>query len=52
MMTGTSAFTDLEQWSAGVVPGATGTGAQWGDGDLHYTIAINAELLTSGTRTV
>ena len=47
-MTGTSAFTDLEQWSAGVVPGATGTGTQWGDGDLHYTIAINGGETTPG----
>ncbi len=47
-MTGTSAFTDLEQWSAGVVPGAAGTGTRWGDGDLRYTIAITGGETTPG----
>jgi hypothetical protein len=39
-MTGTADFTALESWAARAVPGAAGTGAQWGDGDLIYTIAV------------
>ena len=33
-------FTDLEKWSPHAEPGALGTGRQWGDGDLHYTLAL------------
>lgn len=37
---GTLDFTDLESWAPHVRPGATGTGVQWGDGDLNYRIAV------------
>lgn len=33
-------FTELEKWSPHVEPGAVGTGVQWGDGDLHYSLAL------------
>ena len=39
-LTGAADFTALETWDAGVAPGAAGTGARWGDGDLSYGIAI------------
>lgn len=31
-------FTGLESWAG--APGATGTGATWGDGDLHYPVNV------------
>ena len=34
-------FTGLEKWAAHAGPGALGTGAQWGDGDLRYRIAVD-----------
>ena len=34
-------FTGLEAWPPHAGPGALGTGAQWGDGDLHYGIALS-----------
>ncbi len=40
-MTGTAGFTDLESWSADAGPGPAGSGAQWRDGDLVYTIAVS-----------
>ena len=40
-MNGTAEFTALESWSAGTSPGSAGTGAQWLDGDLGYTISVN-----------
>ena len=40
-MTGRADFTSLEAWSANAVPGAAGTGTQWLDGDLGYTIAVD-----------
>ncbi len=40
---GTLAFTGLEKWAAHTGPGTLGTGAQWGDGDLHYRIAADRE---------
>ena len=38
---GNADFTELERWSAGVAPGAAGTGRQWLDGDLGYLIAVD-----------
>ena len=35
-------FTQLESWSD--APGAEGTGAVWGDGDLNYTISVRGNL--------
>ena len=29
-----------ESWAARTAPGATGTGTQWLDGDLGYTISV------------
>ncbi len=37
---GTVNFTGLQYWSAGQVP-SEGTGAMWGDGDLHYTVQVD-----------
>ena len=37
-------FTGLEKWAAHAAPGAIGTGAQWGDGDLNYRIAVNGQV--------
>ena len=39
-MAGDAAFTALEHWGAGAAPGAPGTGAQWHDGDLHYSLTL------------
>ena len=39
-MTGTADFTTLEKWAARSAPGAAGTGTQWLDGDLGYTISV------------
>ena len=39
-MTGQADFTSLESWTAGEAPGNPGTGTQWGDGDLVYSIAV------------
>ena len=33
-------FQGLESWAAGTVPGAIGTGQQWGDGSLSYDIQL------------
>ena len=38
-MTGRADFTELETWDA--APGEAGTGAQWLDGDLGYTISVH-----------
>ncbi len=38
-LTGRADFTGLEQW--GSTPGVAGTGVQFGDGDLGYTIRVN-----------
>ncbi len=46
-MTGNAAFTALEHWNAGAAPGDPGTGAQWGDGDLHYSLALDGNYLRS-----
>ena len=40
-MTGRADFTSLESFPAGQAPGAVGTGTQWLDGDLGYTIAVS-----------
>ena len=37
-LTGRADFTELESWPSGVAPGAAGTGTQWLDGDLGYSI--------------
>ena len=34
------AFSGLEHWGVEQAPGAAGTGARWGDGDLEYSIEI------------
>ena len=39
-LNGSLYFTDLEKWASHAAPGALGTGTQWGDGDLHYGIAV------------
>ena len=39
-MRGRADFTALESWAPGAAPGAAGTGMQWLDGDLGYTIAV------------
>ena len=39
-MRGTADFTGLESWMPGAAPGAAGTGTQWLDGDLGYTISV------------
>ena len=46
-MKGNAAFTALEHWGAGAAPGARGTGAQWNDGDLHYSLSLNGNYLRS-----
>ena len=35
-------FTGLESWTGG--PGAAGSGALWGDGDLAYTVAVDGNV--------
>ena len=47
---GTASFESLETWTAGAPPGAPGTGAMWGDGDLDYAIAVRGNTFhrTSG----
>ena len=43
---GSAAFTSLKSWSVGSAPGAIGSGAAWGDGDLRYSIAVNGNTFT------
>ena len=38
-------FTALEKWAPHAGPGALGTGAQWGDGDLSYTILSEGQVI-------
>ena len=38
-LTGDALFNQLETWAA-TVPGETGDGIMWGDGDLEYAIAV------------
>lgn len=49
-LTGALDFTEMESWAAGQPPGAAGTGTQWGDGDLAYTIGVrgNTFIRTGG----
>ncbi len=49
-LAGSLDFTGLESWAAGQTPGAIGTGALWGDGDLGYSISVrgNAFVQTGG----
>ena len=49
-LAGSLDFTSLESWAPGRTPGAVGTGAQWGDGDLGYRISVrgNAFVQTGG----
>ena len=46
-LNGTVDFTALQSWAAGQTPGAIGTGTQWGDGDLRYSIAVGGNFLRS-----
>ena len=46
-MAGSAAFTALEHWNAGAAPGGPGTGIQWNDGDLHYSISLDGNYLRS-----
>lgn len=46
-LTGRADFTELESWATGMVPGNTGTGTTWGDGDLGYTLSISGNYLQS-----
>ena len=46
-MTGNAAFTALEHWDAGDPPGQRGTGTQWHDGDLHYSLALDGNYFRS-----
>ena len=34
-------FTELESWAPEAAPGAAGSGAVWGDGDLRYPIVVS-----------
>ena len=49
-LTGDLDFTGLESWAAGQAPGAVGTGAMWGDGNLNYRIGVrgNTFVRTGG----
>ena len=44
-MKGSAEFTELQSWSAGVTPGALGTGAAWGDGTLSYDISVSGNYM-------
>ena len=46
-MTGNAAFTALEHWKAEAAPGDPGTGAQWGEGYLRYSLALDGNYLRS-----
>ena len=39
-LAGTADFTELEAWAPNTAPGAAGTGTQWLDGDLGYSITV------------
>ena len=43
-------FTGLERWGVRAVPGASGSGTTWGDGDLGYSVRVegNALVQTGG----
>ena len=44
-MTGSADFTDLQSWAAGQTPGALGTGAQWNDGALSYSVSVSGNYM-------
>ncbi|MCY4320487.1 MAG: hypothetical protein OXE76_15200, partial [Alphaproteobacteria bacterium] len=44
---GRADFTDLQSWAIGSRPGGLGTGQQWGDGALRYTITVGGNYLRS-----
>lgn len=46
-MDGSAAFTELQSGSTGSAPGALGTGVTWNNGNLRYTIAVDANYLRS-----
>ena len=46
-MDGTAGFTELQSWASGQAPGQIGTGVQWGDGDLNYSITVGGNFLRS-----
>ncbi len=45
-LAGRADFTELQEWPKGETP-AAGTGAQWLDGDLGYTITVSGNYLRS-----
>ena len=49
-LTGDAHFINLETWPTGSEPGAAGSGAQWRDGDLSYTVSArgNTFIQTGG----
>lgn len=46
-LTGEVAFTALQHWSVGTPPDDGGTGAQWSDGDLRYSLELDGNYLRS-----
>ena len=44
-LTGVATFDNLETWAPRVSPNESGTGALWGDGDLHYGIMVSGNTL-------
>ena len=44
---GSADFTGLEHWGEGEAPGNVGTGEQWMDGDLHYSVEIDNNYIRS-----
>ena len=44
---GRADFTALQSWAVGTSPGALGTGEQWGEGALRYSITIGGNYLRS-----
>ena len=46
-LNGSAEFTDLQSWPEGQTPGEAGTGTQWLDGDLAYTITVSGNYIRS-----
>ena len=46
-MDGTANFTELQSWASGQTPGEIGTGFQWSDGDLNYSITVGGNFFRS-----
>ena len=44
-MTGSADFTDLQSWPTGQAPGAFGTGTQWDDGTLRYSVSVSGNYV-------